>query len=75
MAAVIKQELILRSLSHGDVSSNELFYHNPYLTKYTTFLLPPGVKGLSTSDIDSTNDTWIKELSGIRSFYTKEVRN
>ena len=35
MAAVIKHEHILRSVRHGDVSSNELFYHNPCLTKYS----------------------------------------
>ena len=29
MAAVIKHKHILCSLSHGDVSSNELFYHTP----------------------------------------------
>ena len=58
MAAVIKHKHIFRSLSHGDISSNELFYHTPCLTKYTnqynTFL--------STNNVDSTNDTWIKEL-------------
>ena len=35
MAAVIKHKHILHSLSHGDVSSNELFYQTPCLTKYT----------------------------------------
>ena len=49
---------ILRSLSHGDVSSNELFYHTPCLTKYTNQYN----SFLSTNNIDSTNDTSIKEL-------------
>ena len=57
MAAVIEHEYILRSLSHGDVSSNKLFYHFPCLTKYTN-----QYNFLSTNNIDSTNDTWIKEL-------------
>ena len=48
----------MRSLSHGDVSSNELFYHTPCLTKYTNQYN----SFLSTNNIDSTNDTWIKEL-------------
>ena len=58
MAAVIKHEYILRSLSHGDVSSNELFYHTPCLTKYTN-----QYNSFSNTNYkDSTNDTWIKEL-------------
>ena len=53
MAAVIKQKHILRSLSHCDVSGNELFYHTPCLTKCTN-----QYKSLfSTNNIDSTNDT------------------
>ena len=58
MAAGIKDEHILRLLSHGDVSSNELFYHTPCLTKYTNQYN----SFLSTNNIDPTNDTWIKEL-------------
>ena len=58
MAAVIKHEYILRSLSHGDISSNELYYHTPCLTKYNNQYNSL----LSTNNIDSTNDTWIKEL-------------
>ena len=58
MAAVIKDEYILPLLSHGDVSSNELFYHTPSLTKYTNQYN----SFLSTNNIDPTNDTWIKEL-------------
>ena len=58
MAAVIKDEYILPLLSHGDVSSNELFYHTPNLTKYTNQYN----SFLSTNNIDPTNDTWIKEL-------------
>ena len=58
MAAVIKHEHILRSLSHGGVSSNELFYHTLFLTKNTN-----QYNGFfSTNNIDSTNDTWIREL-------------
>ena len=57
MAAVIEHECNLRSLSYGDVSSNKLFYHSPCLTKYTN-----QYNFLSTNNIDSTNDTWIKEL-------------
>ena len=58
MAADIKHNHILRSLSHGDVSSNELFYYTSCLTKYTNQYN----SSLSTSNIDSTNDTWIKEF-------------
>ena len=58
MAAVIKDEYILPLLSHGDVSSNELFYHTSSLTKYTNQYN----SFLSTNNIDPTNDTWIKEL-------------
>ena len=58
MAGVIKHEHILLWLSHGDVSSNGLFYHTPCLTKYTNQYN----SFLSTNNIDSTNDTWIKEL-------------
>ena len=58
IAAVIKHEHILRSLSHGDVSSDELFYYTPCLTKYTNQYN----SFLSANNIDSTNDTWIKEL-------------
>ena len=54
--AVIKHEHILRSLSHGDISCNELFYHTLCLTKYTNQYN----SFLSTNYIDSTNDTWIK---------------
>ena len=57
MAAVIKHEHTMRLLSHGDVSSNELFYRTPCLTKY----INQYNSLLSTSNIDSTNDTWIKE--------------
>ena len=59
MATVIKNEHILRSVSHGDVSSNELFYHTPCLTKYTNQYN----SFLSTNNIDSASDTWIKELA------------
>ena len=58
MAAVIKHKHISHSLSHGDVSSNESFHHTPCLTKHTNQYN----SFLSTSNIDSTNDTWIKEL-------------
>ena len=58
MAAVIKHEHILYSLSHGDVSSNELFYYTPCLRKY-----PNQYNSFSnTNNIDLANDTWIKEL-------------
>ena len=58
MAAVIKHEHILYSLSHGDVSSNELFYHTPCLRKY-----PNQYNSFSnTNNTDLANDTWIKEL-------------
>ena len=59
MAAVIKHKYILRSLSHGDISSNELFDHSPCLTKYTNQYN----SFLSTNNIDSTNDNWIKEFA------------
>ena len=55
MAAVIKHGHILCLLSHGDVSSNELFYHTPCLTKYTNQCNSL----LSMNNIDSTNNTWI----------------
>ena len=58
MFAVIKHEHILHSLSHGDVSSNKLFYRSPCLTKYTNQYN----SFLSTNNIDLTNDTWIKDL-------------
>ena len=58
MAPVIKHKHILRSLSHCDVSSNELFYHTPWLMKYTNQYNSL----FGTNNIDSTNDTWIKEL-------------
>ena len=58
IAAVIKHEHILHSVRHGDVSSNELFYHNPCLTKYSNQYN----SFLSTNNIDPTNDTRIKEL-------------
>ena len=58
MAVVIKHKHILRSLSHGDVSNNKLFYHTPCLTKY----INQYNSFLSANNIDSTNDTWIKEL-------------
>ena len=58
MAPVIKHKHILRSLSHCDVSSNELFYHTPCLMKYTNQYNSL----FGTNNIDSTNDTWIKEL-------------
>ena len=48
----------MRSLSHGDVSGNELFYHTPCLTKYTNQCN----SFLNTNNIDSTDHTWIKEL-------------
>ena len=53
MAAAIKHKHILRSLSHGDVSRNKVFYHTPCLTKYTN----QQNSFLSTNNIDSTNDT------------------
>ena len=58
MAAVIKHEHILRSLSHVEVSSNELFCRTPCLAIYTNQYNSL----LSTNNIDSANDTWIKEL-------------
>ena len=58
MAAVIKHQHILRLLSHGDVSSNQLFYHTPSLTKSTNQYNSL----LRKNNIDSINDTWIKEL-------------
>ena len=58
MVAVIKHEHILHSLSHGDVSSNKLFYRTPCLTKYTNQYN----SFLSTNNIDLVNDTWIKDL-------------
>ena len=58
MAAVSIHEHILRSVSHGDVSSNELFYHHHCITKYTNQYN----SFLSTNNIDPTNDTRIKEL-------------
>ena len=58
MAAVIKHEHILLWLSHGDVSSNGLFYHTPRLTKYTNQYN----SFLSTNNGDSANDTWLKEV-------------
>ena len=58
MTAVIKHKQILSSLSHGDISNNELFYHTPCLTKYTNQYN----SFLSMNNIDSTNNTWIKEL-------------
>ena len=42
---------MLRSLSHDDVSRDELFYHTPCLTKYTN----------QYNNIDLTNDIWMKE--------------
>ena len=57
MAAVIKHEHILHSLSPGNISSNELFYHAPYLAKRTNQYNSL----LSRNNIDLTNDTWIKE--------------
>ena len=59
MAAISKHEHILRTLNHGDVSSNELFYHNRCLTKYTNQYN----SFLSRKNIDSTDDTWLKELA------------
>ena len=58
MAAVSIHEHILRSVSHGDVSSNELFYHHHCITKYTNQYN----SFLSTNNTDPTNDTRIKEL-------------
>ena len=51
ITVVIKHEHVLRSLSHDDVSRDELFYHTPCLTKYTN----------QYNNIDLTNDIWIKE--------------
>ena len=44
---------------HGDVLSNELFCHTPWLTKNTNQYNSL----LSTNNIDSLNDTWIKQLA------------
>ena len=54
-AAVIKHKLAFRCLSHDDVLSDEFF---PYLTKYTKKY--DGL--LSRNNINSTNNTWNKEL-------------
>ena len=53
-----KHKYILGWLSHGDVLSNELIYHTLSLTKYTNQCNSL----LSTNNIDSANNTWIKEL-------------
>ena len=66
MDAGIKHEHILRLLSHGNISKDKLFYHTPCFTKYTNQYN----SFLSTSNIDPTNNTSIKELVLIRSFYT-----
>ena len=58
MAAVIKHKHILHLLSHDDISSNELVYHTPCLTKYTNQYNSL----LSINNIDLTNETWIKKL-------------
>ena len=58
MAAVIKHELIMHSLSHDHISSIQLFYNFPCLRKYTDEYN----SFLRTNNIDPTNDTWIKEL-------------
>ena len=57
MVAVIKNKHILRLLSYGNISSNELFYHTPCLTIYTNQYN----SFLSTNNIDSTNYIWIQE--------------
>ena len=53
-----KHKYILGWLSHGDVLSNELIYHTLSLTKYTNQCNSL----LSTNNIDSAINTWIKEL-------------
>ena len=57
MVAVIKNKHILRLLSYGNISSNELFYHTPCLTIYPNQYN----RFLSTNNIDSTNYIWIQE--------------
>ena len=58
IAAVIKHENVLRLLSHGDVSSNELFYHISCLSNYTNQYN----RISNANNTDSTNDSWVKEL-------------
>ena len=59
MAAVIKHDNVLCKLSSGDVSNNEMFYHNRCLNKYSR-LYNSMVSKPSTA---SVNEEWIKELS------------
>lgn len=58
IAATVNHEHILRCLSHGDVSSNEMFYHDKCLTKYTHKYNDIISKG----NTDNKNDLWVKEL-------------
>ena len=58
IAAAINHEHLLRSLSGGDVSSNELFYHLSCLAKHTR-----KYNNLKNKcNTDSVYDTWVKEL-------------